>query len=125
MNITLHDELINLIRDWEKAIVANDADAISQYMTDDWVLVTPEAGIIQRGQFLDAIAAGQLTHAAMQSDPVRVKTYDDMAVVTVRGSNHGAYLGEPFSADEWITDVIRNQDGRWRCVLTHLTPARQ
>jgi uncharacterized protein (TIGR02246 family) len=125
MSITLHEELINLIKDWEKAIVANDADAIAQYMADDWVLVTPEAGVIERGRFLDAIATGQLTHAAMQSDAVRVKTYDDVAVVTVRGSNSGAYLGEPFSADEWITDVMRNQDGRWRCVLTHLTPAKQ
>ena len=125
MNITLQDELINLIKDWEKAIVANDPEAIARYMSDDWVLVTPEAGVIDRAQFLDAIATGQLTHATMHSDPVRVKTYDDVAVVTVRGSNNGAYLGEPFSADEWITDVLRNQDGRWRCVLTQLTPARQ
>ena len=32
------------------------------------------------------------------------------------------FQGHPLSADEWITDVYTRVDGRWRCVLTHLTP---
>jgi hypothetical protein len=34
------------------------------------------------------------------------------------------FRGEPISADEWITDVYHREGNRWRCVLTHLSPAR-
>ena len=46
-----------------------------------------------------------------------------IAVVTGRGQNTGTFNGQPIAADEWITDVYRKVDGRWLCVLTHLTPA--
>ncbi|MDB5805717.1 MAG: hypothetical protein JWN73_3039, partial [Betaproteobacteria bacterium] len=37
--------------------------------------------------------------------------------------NTGTFQGMPIRADEWITDVYRLENGQWRCVLTHLTPA--
>jgi uncharacterized protein (TIGR02246 family) len=124
MNDNTNGELVGLLKEWEAAIVSNDAGAIAEFMADDWVLVTPETGVVERSRFLEAIATGHLTHAAMQSDPVRVRTYDNVAVLTVRGTNNGTFMGQPFSADEWITDVMMKLNGRWRCVLTHLTPAQ-
>ncbi len=29
------------------------------------------------------------------------------------------------SADEWITDVYKQEGGKWLCVLTHLTPVKK
>ena len=59
----------------------------------------------------------------MTTDVQRVKVHGDFAVVTARGQNTGAFEGQPIAADEWITDAYRKVDGRWLCVLTHLTPA--
>ncbi len=55
----------------------------------------------------------------MEPEVLRVRVCDDSAVLTALGTNHGTYQGQPFTADEWITDVFI----RRRCVLTHLTPA--
>ena len=35
-----------------------------------------------------------------------------------------AHFGEQqFDADEWTTDVFVKRDGKWLCVLSHITPA--
>ena len=108
---------------FNEAMVSNDVVRIAGCISDDWVLVTPEVGPVSREGMLDAIATGRLTHDMMVKKLVRAKIYGDMAVVTARGQNTGTFRGEPIAADEWITDIYHRIDGRWRCVLTHLTPA--
>ena len=68
------------------------------------------------------IESGELSHDTMTKDVGRARVYGDVAVVTARGRNTGHFRGQPISADEWVTDVYRKVDGRWLCVLTHLTP---
>lgn len=107
---------------FNRAMVSNDVGAISDCITEDWVLVTPEAGVIARERILHVIGNGDLRHDTMTKEVGRVKVYGDVAVVTARGQNTGAFKGRPIAADEWVTDVYRKVDGRWRCALTHLTP---
>ena len=44
---------------WERAMVSNDAGAIGQFMTDDWVIVSA-TGITKKGDFLAVVASGDL-----------------------------------------------------------------
>lgn len=108
---------------FNEAMVSNDLELIEHCISDDWVLVTPEKGPVGRDAILQAIGSGVLSHDSMTKRVVRVKVYGDTALVTGRGTNTGLFRGDPIAADEWITDVYRRCDGRWRCVLTHLTPA--
>ena len=116
-------ELAGVEHVFNQAIVSNDIALIRACITDDWVLVTPEAGVVPAARILHVIETGQLRHDTMTKDVGRVKVYGDVALVTGRGQSTGQFQGQPLSADEWITDVYRRVDGRWRCVLTHLTPA--
>jgi ketosteroid isomerase-like protein len=118
------DEFAAIENAFNDAMVSNDVTRIAACISDDWVLVTPEVGPVSREGMLAAIASGTLSHDMMVKRLARVKVYGDMAVVTGRGQNTGLFKGEPIRADEWITDVYRRLDGQWRCVLTHLTPAR-
>lgn len=104
------------------AMVSDDVARIADCISDDGVLVTPEVGPVSREGMLDAIASGRLSHDMMVKQLVRVKVYGDVAVIVGRGQNTGVFKGQPIKADEWITDVYRRIDGRWLCVLTHLTP---
>ncbi len=61
----------------------------------------------------------------MSKEILRVKVYENIAVVTGRGKNTGTWQGQPLKADEWITDIYKKENGRWLCVLTHLTPVTQ
>ena len=115
-------ELTHAEHVFNEAMVSNDIARIRACITDDWVLVTPEVGVVPAARILHVIETGQLRHDTMTKDVARVKVYGDVALVTARGQNTGQFQGQPLSADEWITDVYRRVDGRWRCVLTHLTP---
>lgn len=117
------EEFTEIENAFNDAMVSNDVDRIAGCISDDWVLVTPEVGPVSREGMLAAIASGTLSHDTMVKKLVRAKVYGDIAVVTGRGQNTGMFRGAPIAADEWITDIYCRIDGRWRCVLTHLTPA--
>ena len=125
MNASELSEFAALENAFNEAMVSNDVERIASCISDDWVLVTPEVGPVSREGMLAAIGSGTLSHETMVKQTLRARVYGDIAVVIGRGQNTGLFRGEPIAADEWITDIYRRIDGRWLCMLTHLTPARQ
>ncbi len=109
--------------DWAAAMVSDDPVRIGGFMADDWVIVS-ESGISTREQFLALVESGDLSHSAFQlvGEP-RIRVHGDAAVVTARVTNTAHYRGERFDADEWTTDVFVRREGRWLCVLSHITAA--
>ncbi|MET8677459.1 nuclear transport factor 2 family protein [Streptomyces sp. NPDC004647] len=116
-------QLVAVAEDWAAAIVSNDAARIAEFIADDWVIVS-ESGVSAKAYFLSLVESGELTHSAMNLvDQARVRVYGDTAVLTVRMTNTAHYQGRRFDADEWTTDVFVKRDGRWLCVLSHITAA--
>jgi ketosteroid isomerase-like protein len=115
-------EILEFSEEWAKALASNDAGAIGSFMSDDWVIVG-QNGITKKEDFLPFVESGELTHEKMElAGEARIKIYGDTAVLTARLTNNGHFRGRAFSADEWTTDVFRRQNGRWLCVLSHITP---
>lgn len=122
-------DLLEISRAWQRAIVANDVEAIGRFASEDWVLVD-QTGVGSRAEFLTLVASGDLTHSAMQTveGTERVRVHGDTGLVTARVTNTAHYLGREFVADEWTTDVFvrtvnpPTPDG-WVCVVSHVTPA--
>jgi ketosteroid isomerase-like protein len=49
-----------------------------------------------------------------------VRVHGDVAFA--HGTNAGTWQGQPFTADEWVTEnFLRHHDG-WRCAHSALTP---
>lgn len=114
-------ELLEVAEEWARAIVSNDAESIGQFMSEDWTIVS-QTGATDKRTFLSWIESGDVTHEAMAMvERARVQVYGDMAVLVARVTNNGHYRGQPFSADEWTTDVFLKREGRWVCVLSHIT----
>lgn len=104
-------------------MVANDADRIGSFMADEWVIVS-ERGISTKQDFLAFVRSGQLTHSMFEmSGNARIKEYGDTAILSARVVNTAHFGGQQFDADEWTTDVFVRRDGKWLCVLSHITPA--
>ncbi|MBF6023976.1 nuclear transport factor 2 family protein [Lysobacter niastensis] len=117
--------LVELEDAFNRAMISNDIGQISRCVTDDWILVTPEAGPVSRSRILGVIGSGLLSHATMTKVPTHAWVAGDIAWVTGRGQNTGTFNGQPIEADEYITDIYRRVDGEWRCMLTHLTPVHE
>lgn len=111
--------------EFNTAVISNDVEQIKECITEDWILVDAQGGIIPQERFFDVLKQGLLSHTAMTKEVLRVKVYGNIALVTGRGQNTGTWQGKPMEADEWITDVYKKENGRWFCVLTHLTPVKE
>lgn len=109
---------------WERAMISNDAEVIGRFMTDDWVIVS-ERGVTKKEDFLAVVVSGDLTHETFKGEIISVRQYGDAAVLTGRVWNNGHYKGQPFSSDEWTTDVFIKRDGTWLCVHSHITTAKE
>ena len=119
---TEEQELVRIVDEWAKAMVANDPAGIAAPMADDWVMIS-DRGISTKDRFMSFVESGALTHSAFDAvgEP-RVRMYGDTAVLSVRVVNTAHFGGQQFDADEWTSDVFRRIDGEWKCVLSHITP---
>ena len=121
-NEELKRELIGVGAEWAEAMVANDAERIGSFMSDDWVIVS-DRGVSTKEHFLGFVRSGELTHSAFEmASDARVKIYGETAVMTIRVMNMAHFGGQTFEADEWTSDVFIKRNGKWLCVLTHITP---
>jgi ketosteroid isomerase-like protein len=117
----MQDELLKLETAFAQAIVKNDADAVGRFTADDWIVIDTDGRIIDRTRFLGVIKSGVLTHELLESQDARVRVYGNAAVLTAIMTSKGTFNGQDFTSQERATDVFVKQDGRWQCVLTHLT----
>ena len=117
----MEEELLKLEKEFARAIVKNDAEAIRQFLADDWVIIDADGGIIEKARFLGVVESGALTHEMMESDDVEVRIYGDSAVVSGLTRTKGKFMGQDFSTQERATDVFVMQNGRWQCVVSQLT----
>src|SRR5687767_10548106 len=121
MATSVEKELIDVSQAWDRAMLTNDADAIGPYMSDDWVIIGPDGSVGDKATFLDLVRSGALTHDLMQSHDLNIRVYGDTAVVIARGVSGGNYQGQKFYLVERVSCVFVSQEGRWGCVLTHLS----
>jgi ketosteroid isomerase-like protein len=117
----MEEELVEAEKEFTDAIAKNDSEAIERFVTDDWIIINADGGIINKERFLGVIKSGTLTHEMMESDDMRVRVYGDSAVVSALTRSKGKFMGQDFTTHERSTDVFVRRDGQWRCVLTQLT----
>jgi ketosteroid isomerase-like protein len=122
MNKESIKQLLRFEKDFQDAIVANNAEAIGRFVTHDWIIVNTDGRIVEKDRFLAVVESGVLTHDAMRLDEPRVRIYGETAVVTGCATSAGKFMGAEFKTLERSTDVLVRVDGQWRCVLTQLTP---
>jgi ketosteroid isomerase-like protein len=121
MNNKTQDELLRIEKDFSHAIVRNDAAAVAGFLADDWTIVDPDGGVIEKSRFLDVLKSGALTHEAMTSDDMRIRIYGNTAIVTALTTTKGKFSGQAFTTRERATDVFVYENGRWLCALSQLT----
>jgi len=68
----MREELLKWKREFALAVANNDANAIGDFLADDWIIVDPDGGIVDKSRFLGVIRSGALSHEMMESDDVRV-----------------------------------------------------
>jgi ketosteroid isomerase-like protein len=117
----MREEIVKMETDFGQAVIKNDADAVGQFLTDDWIIIDPDGGVIDKTHFLDVIRSGALAHEQMDSDEVRIRIYGDTAIATTLTRTKGKFMGQDFTTQERATDVLVKKDGRWQIAFSQLT----
>ena len=117
-------DLVGCVHDWDQAMISNDAETIGSFMADEWTIVGPDGSLSGKDGSLSSIAGGDLKHDIMTSEDLIVRFYGDSAVVIAKGISGGTYKGQPFRELERSSNVFVRRNGRWVCVLTHLSKLR-
>src|ERR1700745_2182919 len=94
------EDVLRCEKEFAQAMVKNDAEAVGRFLTDDWMIVDPDGGIIERARFLAVIQSGALTHEMMESDDMRVRIYGNTALVTALTTTKGRFNGHAFTTQE-------------------------
>src|SRR6266480_8065781 len=109
----MEEELVKLEKEFTDAIVKSDPEAIGRFVTEDWIIINADGGIIDKERFLEVIKSGALTHEMMKSDDIRLRLYGDSAVLTALTRSKGKFMGQEFTTEERATDVFVKLDGQW------------
>jgi ketosteroid isomerase-like protein len=117
----MEEELLKLESEFAQAVANNDTAAIDEFLADDWIIIEADGGIIDRAHFLGVIKSGALSHEKMESTDMRVRVYENTAVVMALTTSKGRFMGLDFTSCERATDIFVKQNNRWQCVLTQLT----
>jgi ketosteroid isomerase-like protein len=121
MNQESIEQLLQLEKDFQNAIVANNAEAIKQFVTEDWIIVNADGRIAEKERFLAVVKSGALTHHTMRLEDPRVRILGETAVITGRAISARKFMGAEFTTLERSTDVLVRIGRQWRCILTQLT----
>jgi ketosteroid isomerase-like protein len=114
-------------RELAQAMRTNDGDSFCRLLDPDWAVVDGIGGVgdsAGKGKSVcEAMRAGTFTRKTYEPDlaNARVRVYGDIATITFRLSLSGSSNHKDFSVKEVQTDVLRWEDGGWKCVLTHET----
>ena len=121
MHERLNAELRTVVAAWDQAMIHNDADTIGQFMHDEWVNIGSDGGVSDKPTFLAQIREGRLSHDTMTSEDLQIRMYGEVAVLIATGVSGGRFDGHRFREHERQSNVFVREQGRWRCVMTHLS----
>ena len=103
-----------------RAIRENDTTGIVRMLDKTWAVITTFGDVAEGPDiFPSSIRTGYRVVKTMEVSEPRVRLYGDVAIVTSKVRLAGDFAGKPFDVMMRQTDVLRWEDGKWKCVLTH------
>jgi|ERR1700722_7346718 ketosteroid isomerase-like protein len=103
-----------------RALQENDTAGIVRMLDKNWAVITTNGDIAEGpGVFPSGIRTGYRTLTKMELSEPRVRLFGNVAVVTTKVKAAGVFAGRTFDIMMRQTDVLRWEDGKWTCILTH------
>ncbi|HEX8649376.1 MAG TPA: nuclear transport factor 2 family protein [Pyrinomonadaceae bacterium] len=122
--------ILQLEHETMEAIKNKDTEALSRILAEDFIFRSPAGPDLTRDQFLNSIKAFPVKVQAIWGEELKVKVYDQTAVLTgVQRARTASTEGkEEETSAGAFTDIFIRRKGRWLLVLAYsvdLQPTRQ
>ncbi|PJJ60541.1 nuclear transport factor 2 family protein [Hymenobacter chitinivorans] len=114
-------QVLQLERRWNEAIVSRDTAFISGLLAPDFLHVAADGSVNDKKTVLLAVSNPNSVINPFQSQDVRVRQYGNNTVVlTGWYLQTGTWLSQPFALRLRYTDVFVKLRGRWHAVSTQV-----
>jgi ketosteroid isomerase-like protein len=121
----VESDLMQMERDWAKAVTGHDVDGIKRIEADDFAFVDPSGTIGGQADDVKDAENKSMTVGSWDINDMKVHVYsDDVATVTGRTTlKNGKYKGKDgkemdISGDYNFIDTYVKRNGRWQVVAS-------
>ncbi|HTC40160.1 MAG TPA: nuclear transport factor 2 family protein [Candidatus Acidoferrales bacterium] len=120
-NDAKQEELINLERETVRAIQWNNGSLFRRIYGDDFVGVMPTGQIKDKTGWISSIENSDIKYTSFIASDIRVRMFQDTAVVTCLWSSRGIRGGQNFSRQLRVTHVYVYGQRGWQAVASQET----
>ena len=117
-------EVVRLADAWVTAELHNDTTFLASTLVDDFVGIGPLGFILTKQEWLARHQSGDLKYDSLTLDEVKVRVYNEAAILTGRQAQNAAYRGNSIPGQFRITLVLVHK-GQWRLAHLQLSPIGQ
>lgn len=121
----IEQEITHLLDAWATAELHADVAFLERTLADDFIGIGPLGFMLSRQEWLARHQSGELKYTAFSVDEVKVRAYNDAALVICRQIQQAAYRGSPVPGHFRASLVIVSQDGQWRLAGLQLSAMGQ
>jgi hypothetical protein len=112
-------ELERLETVWNVAQEQGDADVLDALWADDLEVAVPHMPLMTKAGALSFARSGRMKFLSYQTSEIRVRVYDNAAVVSGRLQRTRSMNGREISDDWRFTKVYVREAHKWRVVSFH------
>jgi ketosteroid isomerase-like protein len=118
-------ELERLETVWNEAHEHGDADALEALWAEDIEVAVPKMHVLTKADALRFARSGRMKFLTYRTSDIRVRVYDNAAVVTGRLQRSRTINGQEMSDDWRFTKLYVREAQKWRVVAFHASEAAQ
>ena len=118
-------EVMRLADAWATAELRGDTTFLESTLADDFIGIGPLGFMLTRQEWLARHTSGDLKYESFSLDEVKVRMYNDAAILTGRQVQNAAYRGNSIQGQFRTTLVFVQQQGKWRLASLQLSTIGQ
>jgi ketosteroid isomerase-like protein len=120
-NDAKQDELVNLEKETARALQMSNALLFQRLYGDDFIAIMPSGEVMNKAQWIASTINPGTKYVAFSVSDIRVRMFQDTAVVTCLWSARGTTAGRP-TARQWrVTHVYIYGQRGWQAVASQET----
>ena len=115
-------DLVNLELETARALQLNSTAFFKRVYSDDFVGTAPLGQLMDKSAMITAVATSPAKYTTFVASDIRVRLYEETAVVTSLWTERGMLSGRKFSRQSRVTHVYVNGPRGWQVVSSQETP---
>ena len=107
------------------AIQQKDADTLREIWNDDYLLTGPDGRVVSKADLIAAIGDATLEEDSLQLDDLRLRLFDNVAILTGHAVAKIRVAGEDYSGSYRGTGILIKRQGQWQVIGVQVGPDKR